>query len=261
MKEMAKHINTLGRFLGMRDVPELTKDALRAACGFEQADVMVLFGGSILCGGDVMACAMRQGVAKTYVIVGGEGHTTQTLRDIVYQAYPSIDTDGRPEAEVFAAYLRTKYGLQPDLLECASTNCGNNITNLLDMLHQHGIACRSIILTQDASMQRRMDAGMRKYAPDVQIINYAAYQAQITEKDGSLAYEQPISGMWNTERYISLLMGEIPRLRDDENGYGPCGKGFIAHVDVPEDVLAAFGELSRQYAALVRDANPLYASK
>jgi len=31
----------------------------------------------------------------------------------------------------------------------------------------------------------------------------------------------------------------VRRLRDDEHGYGPRGAGFIDHVDVPPDVLAA----------------------
>ena len=32
--------------------------------------------------------------------------------------------------------------------------------------------------------------------------------------------------MWDMDRYVNLLMGEIPRLRDDGNGYhlfSPCG--------------------------------------
>lgn len=38
-------------------------------------------------------------------------------------------------------------------------------------------------------------------------------------------------------------MGEIPRLSDDANGYGPNGKNYIAHVDIPENVKIAFEEL------------------
>jgi hypothetical protein len=38
-------------------------------------------------------------------------------------------------------------------------------------------------------------------------------------------------------------MGEVPRLRDDATGYGPRGRGYIAHVDVPDDVEAAYAEL------------------
>lgn len=31
-------------------------------------------------------------------------------------------------------------------------------------------------------------------------------------------------------------MGEIPRLKDDFNGYGLCGKNFIVHVDVSKEI-------------------------
>lgn len=72
---------------------------------------------------------------------------------------------------------------------------------------------------------------------------------------------QTESGMWEMDRYISLLMGEIPRLTDDENGYGPKGKAFIAHVEIPEEVKKAFHELQKIYPGFVREANPLFASR
>ena len=59
--------------------------------------------------------------------------------------------------------------------------------------------------------------------------------------------------------YVNLLMGEIPRLTDDENGYGPCGKNFIAHVDVPEEVRCAFEQLKTVYGLETRAANPAFA--
>ncbi len=34
-------------------------------------------------------------------------------------------------------------------------------------------------------------------------------------------------------RYLALLLGELPRLLDNAQGYGPNGKGFITHVDFP----------------------------
>lgn len=261
MKRIAENINILGRFCGVRDVPELTCAELEKVLGVGQADVMVLFGGSILCGGDVLAQAMQRGVAKKYVIVGGAGHTTQTLRVKMRGEFAELETEGLPEAQVFAKYLKHRYGLEADYLECNSTNCGNNITYLLDLLRENGVELSSIILSQDASMQRRMDAGMRKHAGDVRIVNYAVYAAEVVEKDGALAYAGDIWGMWDMERYISLLMGEIPRLSDDAEGYGPNGKGFIAHVDIPQPVRAAFEELKKVYSQLVRGANPEYASK
>ena len=33
-------------------------------------------------------------------------------------------------------------------------------------------------------MQNRMDAGMKKYAPDIKIINFASYRAEVVQKEG-----------------------------------------------------------------------------
>ena len=259
--QIAHYINMLGKFCGKRDLEALTGECLQRHYGARRADVMVLFGGSILQGGDVLACGMKERIAERYVIVGGAGHTTETLRQRVRQEYPSLRTEGRSEAEIFQGYLSAVYGLQADYLETESTNCGNNITNLLALLEEKGISFRSIILCQDASMQRRMEAGLRKYVSgEVRIINYAAYEAHVVVKENELAYFSEIHGMWEMDRYVSLLMGEIPRLGDDENGYGPSGKDFIAHVDIPEEVRHAFEELKKRYGNQIREANPRYAS-
>lgn len=259
--ECAKALNALGAFLGRRDVPELSPSALQRKYGFHQADVMVLFGGSILCGVDVLARAMQQHVARKYVIVGGAGHTTEALRIRARQEFPDLDAEGLSEAEVFQACLFRQYGLRADWLECASTNCGNNITHLLSLLRAHSIDFHSVILTQDATMQLRMDATMRNHAPeDAIIINYAAYSARVCAEASGLAYADEIRGMWRMERYITLLMGEIPRLTDDENGYGPRGKQFIAHVDIPVAARDAFELLQKRFANSVREANPAFRS-
>lgn len=259
--QTAEWINTLGRFCGARDVASLTRASLRKRFGFEQADVLALFGGSIIAGAEVLAKAMRENVAAHYVIVGGEGHTTETLRRIVHARRPEIETTGQPEAEVFSRYMRAVYNLAPDHIETRSTNCGNNITNLLALLAREGISAKRIILCQDATMQRRMDAGLRKYAPGSAIVNYATYHATVEARGGHLVYAAPIDGMWTIERYVNLLMGEIPRLCDDENGYGPRGKGYIAHTDVLPEVERAFASLQGVFGAATRAANPAYASE
>ncbi len=260
-QRIADRINILGSFCGKRDIPCLTQAKLKKKYGFPQADVMVLFGGSVLCGGDVLAHGMKNNIAKKYVIVGGAGHTTQTLREQVHKEIPEIVTEGLPEAEVFAQYIKYKYDLKPDLLECQSTNCGNNITNLLELLLDNGISFNSIILTQDATMQYRMEAGMRKYVSDkITIINYAAYQAEVIVRNSQLVFKDSIKGIWEMERYISLLMGEIPRLSDDPEGYGPKGRAYIAHVTIPDTVQSAFSDLKNEYGNLIRKANPAYAT-
>lgn len=260
--KIAENINILGEFCGIRDINELSQEKLRECYGIRQVDVMVLFGGSILAGGDVLAEAIRNKIAKKYIIVGGAGHTTETLRQKIHQEYPEIETTDLPEAEIFQRYLKTVYGCRADYLETRSTNCGNNITYLLDLLREENIGFKSIILSQDASMQRRMTAGLKKYVQeDVTIINYAAYMANVLSAGEELCYEKQIHGMWTIDRYVNLLMGEIPRLTDDGNGYGPNGKNFIAHVDIPETVKIAFEELKLVYGDKTREANPLYSSK
>lgn len=61
-------------------------------------------------------------------------------------------------------------------------------------------------------------------APDIRCLNYAAYRAEVVVQDNTLAYAQNIHGMWDIDRYVNLLMGEIPRLTDDADSYGPRGK-------------------------------------
>lgn len=261
-KKTAEYINVLGRFCGKRDIPSLRKEELKKKYDIDQADVMVLFGGSIICGGDLLAEGIKNNIAKKYVIVGGAGHTTEVLRNKMHSQLPNVNTSKLTEAEIFDEYLKYKYNLKADLLECNSTNCGNNITYLLELLKENNIEFNSIIIMQDATMQHRMEAGLRKYvSSDIKIINFATYNAKVILKDGELAYENDILGMWDINHYITLLMGEIPRLSDNSDGYGPKGKDFIAHVSISDEVNLAFSELKKEFSGMVRTANPLYASK
>jgi len=278
LERIAECINTLGDFCGRRDAESVDE--------LPHVDVAVLFGGSIIAGGDIFAQMIEKNIADKYVIVGGAGHTTESLRQRVHEEYPDIETAGLSEAEVFNRYLKKNYGVEADYLETKSTNCGNNITYLLDLLRDKGISYDSVLLCQDATMQLRMCAGFEKYS-DAKVVSFAAYHAKVvtvpagkeaaaggtaeaaadgTAKaaaDGSagLAFDEDIHGMWDMERYVNLLMGEIPRLSDNETGYGPKGSNFIAHVDMPADVIEAFNVLKDEYGAAVRVANPEFASK
>lgn len=260
LEEIANCINQLGEFCGKRDVENLTPGNLKEKYGIECADVMVLFGGSIISGGDILASAIQNHVAKKYIIVGGAGHTTETLRQKVHADHPEIITEGLSEAEIFNSYLKNSYGLEADYLETKSTNCGNNITYLLALLQSNNIQFKSIIICQDAAMQMRMYAGLRKYvSEDVIIINFAAYRANVIVQDGKLTYSADIAGMWTIDKYIELLLGEIPRLSDNTEGYGPKGKNYIAHVEIPKEVKYAFETLVENSGIHVRKANPIYA--
>ena len=85
----------------------------------------------------------------------------------------------------------------------------------------------------------------------------AAYKVKVTGNEKGLAYEGVPAGMWDMDRYVELLMGDAQRLQDTPDGYGPKGKNFIAHVNMPFEVKEAFRYLQKFYG--VRKANPAYA--
>ncbi|MHC1747077.1 MAG: ElyC/SanA/YdcF family protein [Cellulosilyticaceae bacterium] len=262
--EIAEKINILGEFCGKRDMERLSKEALFTKYKILQADLLILFGGSIPEGCDIAGRAITEGLANKFMIVGGEGHTTKSLWQKINSDYPQIETLGKAEADVMQAYIAFKYGIKNILLERKSTNCGNNVTYALDEIRKNSITSKTIIIIQDSTMQHRMEAGFRKYLLDkeIKIINFAAYKVKVTVENGELVFEQnDIWGMWSMVQYITLLMGEIPRLMDNKEGYGPNGKDFIAHVNIPKEVMDAFKHLKEQYGDLIRVANPLYASK
>ena len=133
--------------------------------------------------------------------------------------------------------------------------------HVVSLLEEKGWPCGTMVLTQDATMQRRMAATLAKVRPDIRVLPYAAYQVETVPAGEGFALADPPAGMWTAERYLSLLLGEIPRLRDDALGYGPRGKGYVAHVDIPPEVEAAFTLLAERYGGLVRKMNPPHGRK
>ncbi|WP_043511678.1 MULTISPECIES: ElyC/SanA/YdcF family protein [unclassified Actinoplanes] len=243
------HLTTLADFCAVRDVGVLSREALGPV------DVAILFGGSILAGGDLFARAITDRVADHFMIVGGEGHSSDVLRAAMRSHLGGDDVPALSEAGLFDRYLRRRYGVHADLLEHESTNCGSNVRNALALLAARGVPHRRILLVQDASMQRRMDAGFRRHAPGAQIVNFAAHRTTVDLIDGEFGFRSPPAGMWPVDRYVALLMGEIPRFAE----YGPAGRGFIAHVDVPDEVTRAFAALREAGVAAPRVADQRWA--
>lgn len=262
LKDIASHINTLANFCGKRDLNNLSKKELLNKYGMEKLDVIVLFGGSVLSGGDVLAEAIKNDLAHHYIIVGGYGHTSKSLFDAAEKEVPEITKGITSEAELFKRYLKIKYNLVPDYLETESTNCGNNMTNLLALIKEKNIQMKHILIIQEAAMQLRMEATLKKHVPEaLLILNYAATQVSVHLEKGLLVFNQEILGFWAMDHYITLLMGEITRLHDTTEGYGPKGKQFISHVDVPETVLNSYFFLKQTFPNATRIANPAFSSR
>lgn len=143
------------------------------------------------------------------------------------------------------------------MLETESTNCGENAQFALQAIVKHGLTIERIILVQDATMQRRSAASFARVwqdaGRDLRIANYPTFTPVVSVHDGKLSFASDEGNAgWPIERFISLLLGEIPRLRDDERGYGPRGRGFIVHVAVPDEVLGAQERLATAFPDLMR---------
>jgi uncharacterized SAM-binding protein YcdF (DUF218 family) len=256
--ELAADLNLVAEFLALRDLPALEPAALAAACGQESSDCLVLLGSGVLACAEEAFRAMQRGVARLLVVSGGLGHSTSFLREAVarHPRYRRVATAGRPEAEILGELAQAFFGLEPDrlVLETASTNCGENAVLTRAALEARGSGVpRTLVLVQDPTMQRRSDASFRlafRDLPGHLLLNHPAFVPRLGVREGRLAFEvPPRDPPWPVERFASLVVGEIPRLRDDAEGYGPRGRGFIAHVDIPGPVEAAHARLASALSA------------
>jgi hypothetical protein len=213
--ELLRHLDTIAAWLALEDPWP------------GRVDLMLLFGGSPPPTWEVAAAAVKAGQVGTLMLVGGRGHTTDALL-----AAMGLDPEstGVAEAELIAAWLRDRHGIEDVLLETESTNCGNNITLAEEVARRDGLRPRTVALVQDPTMQRRMDAKFRH--------SWSLGGARAVNRPGPDSREG-----WPWHRWVALVMGEVPRLRDDAQGYGPRGRDFVAHVDVPVQVEAAHAAL------------------
>jgi uncharacterized SAM-binding protein YcdF (DUF218 family) len=204
-----------------------------------RVDLLLLFGGSMPATWRLAAEVVLAGDVGALMLVGGRGHTTDAVFGAVGLDPRAVGTSSPTEAEVMAQWLRERHGIDDALLETRSTNCGNNVTFAEQVAARHGMRPRTVALVQDPTMQRRMDARFRR----------------TWELGGAVAVNRPgpdSRDAWPWQQWVALVMGEVPRLRNDENGYGPRGRDFIAHVDVPDEVELAHRALVARHPAWAR---------
>ncbi|EKJ71331.1 hypothetical protein NXS19_001723 [Fusarium pseudograminearum] len=145
------------------------------------------------------------------------------------------------------------------LVEDTSTNCALNAVNTRKLLDANGYTSpHSIVVAQDPTMCRRTVAAFEQvyankadetpvlrswptFVPKVLLTDSPSPEntgglTSLLSYDFSDSEDNRKTDLWGMDRLMSLLVGEIPRMRDDENGYGPRGKGSIVHVDIPKQV-------------------------
>jgi uncharacterized SAM-binding protein YcdF (DUF218 family) len=205
---------------------------------------------------------------------------------VVATSSSTLNADGtgagpRAEAEMFRD-VALLLGAPPEqvLVECVSTNCGSNASESLALLRRLGLSHRRLLLLQDPTMCERSHATFRHWWRDTEgaeIVAYAPFVPTVVRQVGvggpgssggsssssgscsgggsSSAFTvdaEGFAGAWSFPRLLSLLVGEVPRLRDDEAGYGPKGKGFIAHVDIPAEVESAYARVRAAFPEATR---------
>lgn len=256
----ADDLNTVAAFLAAPDVTRPIPSAVAEQLGRPRVDLLVLLGNGVLPTIDTAADAFRRDVASELMVVGGTGHSTDYLRAAVRAdpRYDGFPMDGAPEATIIQNLLVRWHGIDDRhiTVEPTSTNCGANAEEAYRLLQAQGRAPEAVLLMQDPTMQRRTWASFRKVwdgHDDVRFVNAPAFVPVVQERDGHLAFETPEGpGCWPMERFIALVMGEIPRLRNDADGYGPRGAGYIVAVDIPPAVEAAYDRLTEPFGDLVR---------
>jgi uncharacterized SAM-binding protein YcdF (DUF218 family) len=239
--EFVSSANAVAEFLAL--------DQFRQGRRARHFDMVVLAGNAIL---STAAAAFEQArVAQTPVLItGGIGHSTVLLAEAVAKRHGDIAVRNRPEAEILRDIAIRIHGLEEAqiLVEPASTNCGENGLFSWRFLDERGLRPGVALLVQDPLMQRRTDASFRHAWREsswrTEFINWPTFVPKLERFDGAAGYAVGLpEPLWSGRRFMSLLLGEIPRLRDDESGYGPRGMGFIAHVDIPGDVERHFQRL------------------
>lgn len=254
-------VNAVSKFLSQEDIPDLRK--------IEPFDTIILCACSVLLSSETVFEIIRErpNIAKTLVLCGGIGHSTQLIYEAVarHPRFQSIapEIQGLPEAQVLLAIFNRFFapGFTAEhpppliLAEDRSTTCHTNASETRKLLEASRIPMpASAVIVQDPLMVRRTIACFDRVYQDVpnppRFVGCPIFVPQVGPNgDDKLIYTAPVISpelMWNMDRFLDLVMGEYPRLRDDENGYGPKGNHTIVHVDIPPEVEEAWKRLSEK---------------
>ncbi|MTD25856.1 YdcF family protein [Erwinia sp. J316] len=244
------YLNTISHWLAVNDISG-EQDL--------HGDVAILAGHAVLPG--ILGAFSRLAATTIPVLLsGGVGHSTGLLKTALNEM--QITSAASSEAQLLADVAVERFGIHPErlIVEDQSRNCGENAAFSRRILQAREIEARRIIIIQDPLMQRRtvetFEHEWQRQGRQADFISWPVFIPQLTLQDGQIVMSGAASqqGLWTLERYVSMALGEVRRLRDDHNGYGPLGLGFIGHVDVPHAVEQAWQRLMAdpELAALVR---------
>jgi uncharacterized SAM-binding protein YcdF (DUF218 family) len=251
MNKIAENLNTVNHYLARRDIERWDAEYI-------DADILVLLSNGLLESVHLAAGALKNGFVEEILVSGGQGHSTTYLQEAIkaHPRYHTIETTDRSEAAMTADILTQYHGvpLERIMQDDTSTNCGENAERCFEVLNMYGKASHSLILMQDPTMQQRSQACFnrvwREEETNAHIDSFAPFIPVVEARGNDLVITGSTEPVWSFDRLLSLSLGEIPRLRDE--GYGPLGKDYFDHVEIPEGVLAAHAALTAEFPQYVR---------
>lgn len=255
-EQLARDINCISAYLALDDFMG-NEPGLKI---LRSMDAIVLLGNQVI---DTLTAAcslLERASAAILLLSGGVGHATpllyENLRTSRYGAlvHQGLIQKSMAEAEMYAMVAQAAFAIPADRIrvENRSTTSAENARFSLKILRERGLRGPVLIL-QDPTMQRRSILTWTREADlagsDARTLSHAAFVPKIGPgPDGMLQLaEDQAQGTWTLERYLGLVLGEIERLHDDENGYGPRGRNFLPHVDIPEQVYASYLRVAEHF--------------
>jgi uncharacterized SAM-binding protein YcdF (DUF218 family) len=240
------------------DLNRITAWLAEDDCGGGEApqfDAIVLLGNQVV-ETLVAACRLALRIRQARLVFSGGigGATDYLLQNLRDSEHGGMFGDGRlttsmTEAAVYAVIARDRYAIPEGrlLLEADSSNSGENVRFTLRMLRDAGCASGSVVLIQDPLLLRRAAATWdrereREGLARLERIRSAVFVPRVEPGPQGmpvLVAEQR-QGTWSMQRYLGLAMGEMERLHDHENGYGPRGRDYLDHVEIPGDVWESY---------------------
>jgi uncharacterized SAM-binding protein YcdF (DUF218 family) len=216
-------------------------------------DAIVLLGNQVVAT-LTAACTLLQQAPKSILLLsGGTGHSTpllyENLRNSLYGelVHRRLIQETMAEAEMYAVVAQAAFGIPTGRIriENQSRNGGENARFSLEVLKGRKPEGPVLIL-QDPTMQRRSLLTWVREAElagsTARALSHAAFVPRVEPgPDGTLRLAgNQAHGTWALERFLGLVLGEIERLHDNENGYGPRGRNFLPHVDIPGPVFESY---------------------
>jgi len=262
--EDSAHVNRICRYLARDDFDQRRPRAsdIQARTGKSQFDVVAVFGNPVLATVEIACSLFADGVAARLLFSGGVGHSTGLLHENIQNSprYGHLTrsgaiTPGMSEADMMSAVATSGCAVPASaiLVENRSTNTGENARFTWDLLRSNLPGVRNILIMQDPVMQRRamltMTQAVSGGPQEPALFSHAVFVPEVSPSGivtpGGFAEPPP----WQLARLLSLALGEMARLKNDEQGYGPRGRGFIPAEDIPAEVLASHGSLITRISA------------